>query len=405
MRNLADIETRPSGFRFLRHSINFATETFLESKMLNRRTLRIKIMQTLFALEQCKEANYLLALDSIEDKFKPDLNSMEVQDKPALAKMKKEAIQLFEKKFKGNSAEAEGEIGIAVEDALQFYTKQSKKDFDFLRKNMVIEVEKLNETYHSILLLLPAFAEVAKGEKKGVNILAGNRVINSISANTELRRESLKENSGWDHRMDKVRSWYKEVIKSDETLARLGPATGDTEAEKSVLKHIVRKLILGPTVISDHFEEEDIRWSEDKDVLRSLVDKTIKSFDEETGKISLQKLTLDWEDDKMFMEKIFNTAAYTEESYKELIARNTRNWEVDRLPLTDRVILEMAIAELISFPGIPIKVSINEYIELAKHYSTPKSRQFVNGILDVIAKELKSTGKIKKSGRGLIDNK
>ncbi len=88
-----------------------------------------------------------------------------------------------------------------------------------------------------------------------------------------------------------------------------------------------------------------------------------------------------------------------------MIANNTKNWEVDRLPLTDRVILEMAIAELTDFPNIPVKVTINEYIELAKQYSTPKSRQFINGILDVISKDLKDSGKIKKSGRGLMDNK
>ena len=84
---------------------------------------------------------------------------------------------------------------------------------------------------------------------------------------------------------------------------------------------------------------------------------------------------------------------------------NTRNWEVDRLPITDRIILELAITELILFPHIPIKVTMNEYIELAKHYSTPKSWQFVNGILDVIVKELTNAGVISKSGSGLIDNK
>ena len=78
---------------------------------------------------------------------------------------------------------------------------------------------------------------------------------------------------------------------------------------------------------------------------------------------------------------------------------------MDRLPLTDRMILEMAIAELLEFPSIPVKVTINEYIELSKNYSTPKSRQFINGILDVIAKELKEKGDVKKSGRGLMDNK
>jgi N utilization substance protein B len=102
---------------------------------------------------------------------------------------------------------------------------------------------------------------------------------------------------------------------------------------------------------------------------------------------------------------LYHGSANLPEEYHQLIAENTRNWEVERLPLTDRAILEMAITEMISFPGIPVKVTINEYIELAKAYSTPKSRQFINGILDVISKELKSRGVLKKSGRGLMDNK
>jgi N utilization substance protein B len=114
---------------------------------------------------------------------------------------------------------------------------------------------------------------------------------------------------------------------------------------------------------------------------------------------------LNWDDDRDFIERLFSEGAHLDNKYKELIANNTRNWEVERLPLTDRVILEMAIAELITFPNIPVKVSMNEYIELAKNYSTPKSRQFINGILDVISKEMKAAGSVKKSGRGLIDNK
>jgi N utilization substance protein B len=137
-----------------------------------------------------------------------------------------------------------------------------------------------------------------------------------------------------------------------------------------------------------------------------MVEKTIKAFDPDDKEVlSLHALSLNWEEDKEFMEKLYDEAIDLEPHYRELIARNTRNWEVDRLPLTDRIILEMAIAELLNFPSIPVKVTINEYIELAKNYSTPKSRQFINGILDVIAKELKDSGALRKSGRGLIDNK
>ena len=105
------------------------------------------------------------------------------------------------------------------------------------------------------------------------------------------------------------------------------------------------------------------------------------------------------------IEKLFKETIGLGIQHKELISQNTKNWEVDRLPLTDRVILEMAIAEMVNFPSIPVKVTINEYIELAKEYSTPKSRQFINGILDVISKKMKESGAMKKSGRGLIDNK
>jgi N utilization substance protein B len=177
------------------------------------------------------------------------------------------------------------------------------------------------------------------------------------------------------------------------------------EAHKAIIKHLSRKVILGKGPINSYYEEQDIHWAEDQEIVRSLVDKTIKSRNEESGTIELQKLALDWEDDREFMTQLFSTTINLEEKYKGLIAKNTKNWEVDRLPLTDRIILEMAITELITFSHIPVKVSINEYIELAKLYSTPKSRQFINGILDVISKELMSSGDMKKSGRGLIDNK
>jgi N utilization substance protein B len=140
--------------------------------------------------------------------------------------------------------------------------------------------------------------------------------------------------------------------------------------------------------------------------VKGLVEKTVKSYDPSASlPLALHTLSLNWDDDKDFIERLYDKAADLDPKFKELVANNTRNWEVDRLPLIDRMILEMAIAELLTFPNIPVKVSMNEYIELAKNYSTPKSRQFINGILDVIAKELKDSGEMKKSGRGLIDNK
>jgi N utilization substance protein B len=271
---------------------------------------------------------------------------------------------------------------------------------------MVLEVEGLNNLYHSVLGLLISFGEVAESDKKtNHKNFISNAWIKALAQNQELKKELLKMGNA-NASPEKIRGWFKDVIKVDNTFQKFNEEKNpDLEAQKAIIKHIVRKLILGKSPIHDQYEEDVMRWAEDKDILKSLVDKTIKSFDETTGKIELQKLTLDWEDDKDFMHRLFEAAVNLDPEHKLLIAKNTRNWEVDRLPLTDLIIIEMAMAELITFPGIPVKVSINEYIELAKEYSTPKSRQFINGILDVISKELKTSGALKKSGRGLIDNK
>jgi transcription antitermination protein NusB len=377
--------------------------------MLNRRTLRIKIMQSLFAYEQCREANYELALSEVETAFERDLNSMVVRDKDLLKVQRKSALQLAEKKFKDADTpdNADQEVNKVVRDALNTYQKNIKKDTRFFHHHLVTEVERINDRYFSALALLKAFAEVAGKDKKwDARNYVENPWIKSLFTHDELTKNILKGDLGWDNKMEKVRSWFKEIIKLDSDFVQFSELKSPgLEEHKAIIKHMIRKLILGNTPINSYFEEEDIHWSEDHEIIKSLLDKTLKSFDPETGKMELQKLSLDWNDDKEFMDKLYSGTVSLDVSFKQLIARNTKNWEVDRLPLTDRVILEMGITELITFTHIPVKVTINEYIELAKNYSTPKSRQFINGILDVMAKELIASGAIKKSGRGLIDNK
>jgi transcription antitermination protein NusB len=384
-------------------------QTFF-TRMLNRRTIRIKIMQSLFAFDQCKEANHLLSLDLLEERFSPDLNSMEVQDKELLRQQKKIAFQQFDKKFKGiekpneKSVEVDKSIIKAVAEAMELFEKQVKKDQLYLGKNIISEIQKLTETYHNTLGLIIAFAEVASGEKKSVHAnFLSQPIVQALVGNEELKKELLRS-AGWNNRITQVRDWFREIIKEDKEYQKfIEEKTHDVDSQKSFLKHLLRKVILANNAINDHFEEQDIRWAEDKDIIKSLSEKTIKSFD--GHKIDLQKVSLDWEDDRLFIERLFKYTIELDPQHKELISQNTKNWEVDRLPLTDRVILEMAIAEMVNFPSIPVKVTINEYIELAKEYSTPKSRQFINGILDVISKKMKDSGAMKKSGRGLIDNK
>ena len=160
-------------------------------------------------------------------------------------------------------------------------------------------------------------------------------------------------------------------------------------------------------VVLSYFEEQDIHWVENKSIIRSLVARSVRDVEEDTEPktFELPDFSNNWEEDKEFFEKILDTTVQHDLEYNEMIAAKTKNWEVDRLANTDQIILKMAISEMMNFRNIPVKVTINEYIELSKNYSTPKSKQFVNGILDVISSELKESGQLKKSGRGLLDNK
>lgn len=379
--------------------------------MLNRHSLRVKTMQSLFALHQCKEANHGLCITIITQRFAPDLNSMEVQDKDMLKEQRQVALKLFEKEFEAGASKVEHtdpKIEKVVNEALDYYARQTARDVENMRKSLVTDTERIYDYYIFVLSLGVAFAEAAATDKKFTHTgFLNNLWVKALVNSEALKKDSVRLNRHWNDKMDRVRVWFRDVIRPDDTyLESLDRKSPPLEDQRRVVAHIFKKLILGKTVINDFFEEEVLHWAEDKEIVKGMVEKTIKVYNpQKNEQLGLMTLSMDWDDDKAFVEKLYNFAANLPEELKQLIANNTRNWEVERLPLTDRVILEMALAELISFPGIPVKVTINEYIELAKGYSTPKSRQFVNGILDVMSKVMIENGTLKKSGKGLIDNK
>ena len=394
--------------------------------MLNRRILRVKAFQNLYAYEQCKGSNLNLARDFIRESFLPDLNSMEVQDKAALSKEAEEAIQIFDqnvdqgKKLIPNDAgEKVKKIALA---ALKQVHEANEKDQQFLLKNMVVSAERIPQLYLLAIELLQAFAkhvgkEVEKKQKLAGDMpiafgnelnLANNQVLKRLRESPEYQTALSRNGVNLDELELEIKEWFREYIKPAESYQHyLSLANPSLDQDFEVVDDLLKKIIFKNEVILAFFSEKDLNWTENKSVVRSLAAKVLKnaSLPEPTLAEPLPEIAMNWEEDKEFFENIFNFTIANDVSSKALIAEKTKNWDIERLAFTDKVIISMALAEMIHFPSIPVKVTINEYIDISKTYSTPKSKQFVNGLLDVLAKELTDKGQIRKSGRGLLDNK
>ena len=394
--------------------------------MLNRRILRVKAFQNLYAYEQCKGSNLNLARDFIRESFLPDLNSMEVQDKAALSKEADEAIQIFDqnvdqgqKLIPNDAGEKVKKIALA---ALKQVHEANEKDQQFLLKNMVVSAERIPQLYLLAIELLQAFAkhvgkEVEKKQKLAGDTpiafgnelnLANNQVLKRLRESPEYQTALSRNGVNLDELELEIKEWFREYIKPAESYQHyLSLANPSLDQDFEVVDDLLKKIIFKNEVILAFFSEKDLNWTENKSVVRSLAAKVLKnaSLPEPTLAEPLPEIAMNWEEDKEFFENIFNFTIANDVSSKALIAEKTKNWDIERLAFTDKVIISMALAEMIHFPSIPVKVTINEYIDISKTYSTPKSKQFVNGLLDVLAKELTDKGQIRKSGRGLLDNK
>jgi transcription antitermination protein NusB len=368
-------------------------------------------MQALFAFQQCREANYHIGKQEIREIFSPDLNSMEVQDKELLATQNTEAVDLFKKNYPDSTyvcTEASDEkINKVVTEAVSGYHNRVRKDYEYFRKQMVLEAEKIADRYLWVLMLPVELAHMAAGSpKKKHENLAQNVAIARWAHHQQLTSTALRKHLSWADDRETVKQLYTEVIKKDPEyeIYQKQKAT-DWSKDLDFLKHLFKNLLFGHELFNTFMGEQSPYWAEDKPIVKSLVMKTLKKMTEEEEQTELEEISYNWEDDKEFFKTLFENTVKVEDEYRALISAKARNWEMDRIAKTDKILLEMAIGEMINFPGIPVKVTINEYIEISKIYSTPKSKVFINGILDVIADELTAQGVIRKSGRGLIDNK
>lgn len=393
--------------------------------MLNRRILRVKAMQALYAFNQARQAGKNVVLEEIKHKFDPDLNSMEVQPTESEVTANKKLVQelffelLPKDKWEFDAATPE-HIRDAVTDGIAAYHKALSKDQKHFKQLMVREVEEIYNRFLKILMLPAAFAKMNEAEREknanrqvkqaetfGRYNLADNKVIKALNEDEQLAALLIRKNIAWKNETDQVRQWYRTILKEDEEyLSYSSKKKTSLDEDMEFVSYLFRAVIFKNEELNSFFELWDINWSEDRDIIRSLIKKSLKTFDPEADpKFTLLELSINWDEDKEYFEDLYKHTIDNADKYDKILAEKSKNWDIDRISMTDKIIIEMALAEMINFPSIPVKVSINEYIELSKNYSTPKSKQFVNGVLDVLATELQKSGIIKKSGRGLIDNR
>uniref|UniRef100_UPI0032EEDB0E transcription antitermination factor NusB n=1 Tax=Ekhidna sp. TaxID=2608089 RepID=UPI0032EEDB0E len=388
--------------------------------MLNRRILRVKAMQALYghftAVESLKEVKR----NELEEMHALDPAKHDFADKALFEARKKEAVKLFNQNLLSgkvdNPGDAEEEVVVNVNAALSEYENQVQKEARVRKNDMMREAERIQDTYLK-LLLLPIEIEqrekldsekedkayIAKEKKKYPFI--GNKIVQHLKESDLLRKEVARSSISWDTEQNEIKAWYREQIRTAEPLAHFfGGQKSEDTSDNDIVLELFKRIVFKNEAIASYLEGNHLQWEENQPILKSMVVKTIKAL-QDGEELELAELTKNGEDDFKFLERLFMDVINQNEFLEEIIQSKTLNWDVDRIALTDRVILKLALVEMMNSPSIPVKVTINEAIEISKIYSTPKSKQFVNGVLDVLSNELTSSGKIRKSGRGLIDNK
>ena len=247
-------------------------------------------------------------------------------------------------------------------------------------------------------------AEDLNPNRKFIN----NRVLNALESNRDLQALQEKYKINWaDDREDFIRGFYNRLREYPEYQEYMNSDKDSFAFDKQLILDVIDNHIAEDEVLFDYYADKSLGYNSDYQLGLFLLWKFINEMDTKfnaSTKIPPAFKTEhdDTNDDKTFLVKLFKETLKHADEYQELVKANISNWDYDRIALMDKIIIFMALTEFCQFRDIPVKVTINEYIEISKYYSTPDSRRFVNGILDKLAEQLTTEGKLVKSGRGLV---
>lgn len=301
-------------------------------------------------------------------------------------------------------------LRIKIIQILYSYYKSGDKTALMVEKELFYSIEKTYDLYYHLLNLSLAITDFAtqKLESRKSKLrptsedlnpntrFVDNSFIKQLRTNVHLKSHLAERKLSWVNYPEVIRELYEELISTDFYSEYMSKAEVTYDDDKELWRKIFKKVLLTNEALDDSIEEQSIYWSDDVEIVISFILKTIKRFDlsESVG----QRLLPMFKDDEDidFAKKLLQGVLRNGTSYREMIDLNTRNWELERIAFMDTLIMEVAISELMNFPSIPVNVTLNEYIEIAKSYSTDKSGTFINGVLDNIVNQLKEQNKLIK---------
>jgi transcription antitermination factor nusB len=302
-------------------------------------------------------------------------------------------------------------IRLKIVQIVYAYYQNGGKNLDTAEKELFFSLSKAYDLYNYLLLLM---VEVTKQANKRLNAAKNklvptkeelfpntkfveNRFIAQLEVNKQLLEFSNNQKKTWENEADFVKTLCDKILESDIYKEYMASETSSYEEDRELWRKLYKNIIFNNIELDQVLEDQSLYWNDDKEIVDTFVLKTIKRFDEKNG--AKQELLPEFKDeeDQDFARRLFRRTILNADCYRHLISENTKNWDLDRVAFMDVVIMQIALAEILSFPNIPVSVSLNEYVEIAKLYSTPKSGGFINGTLDGIVNSLKKENKLTKN--------
>jgi len=308
------------------------------------------------------------------------------------------------------------QLRIKALQTLYAYYKTGAEDMRRSEKELHFNIEKAYELYHYLMLLLidvVLFAEsrieIARNKRIPTHEdlhpntrFIDNRLIGQLRNNEHLLRFVDQHKLNWANHPELIKEVYSRLIESQEYRDYMNGQELSYAEDKRLVSFIYTHIVFSSERLDSIMEEQSIYWNDDLEFITSMIVKTIKKYKEADGPGKALMDLYKNKEDRDYVVKLFRQSILHRDEYVEYIKQNTRNWDLERIAFMDILIMQIAIAELVAFPSIPTKVTLNEYLEISKFYSTSKSNVFINGVLDKVVMQLKEEKLIVKKGRGLI---